>query len=136
MKRLLVLMTTSLLALGTVSAQQQPAKADTAKFMNHYRQFVDSLEAVPTLAKPQADSIIHHFDSLTHVYRSLKPSLSDLQVREYNELKGRYTKRMIRYRSDRFVDGLEATGDSIQSRSGRLGQAVGGFFQGLFGGKK
>ena len=119
-----------MLFMGEVYAQQQVS--DTLRFMNDYRRFVSFVMSQPSLTKPVADSLIARQDTLMHQYRSLKPRLNDLQVEEYNRLKGRYTKKMLEYRGDRFTDGLEATGDSISKAAGRAGKAVGGFFKGLF----
>ena len=119
-----------MLFMGEVYAQQQVS--DTLRFMNDYRKFVSFVVSQPSLPKPVADSLIARQDTLMHQYRSLKPRLNDSQVEEYNRLKGRYTKKMLEYRGDRFTDGLEATGDSISKAAGRAGKAVGGFFKGLF----
>ncbi len=119
-----------MLFMGEVHAQQQVL--DTLRFMNDYRKFVSFVVSQPSLTKPVADSLIARQDTLMHQYRSLKPRLNDSQVEEYNRLKGRYTKKMLEYRGDRFTDGLEATGDSISKAAGRAGKAVGGFFKGLF----
>lgn len=119
-----------MLFMGEVHAQQQVS--DTLRFMNDYRKFVSFVVSQPSLTKPVADSLIARQDTLMHQYRSLKPRLNDSQVEEYNRLKGRYTKKLLEYRGDRFTDGLEATGDSISKAAGRAGKAVGGFFKGLF----
>ena len=119
-----------MLFMGEVHAQQQVL--DTLRFMNDYRKFVSFVVSQPSLTKPVADSLIARQDTLMHQYRSLKPLLNDSQVEEYNRLKGRYTKKLLEYRGDRFTDGLEATGDSISKAAGRAGKAVGGFFKGLF----
>jgi hypothetical protein len=119
-----------MLFMGEVHAQQQVL--DTLRFMNDYRKFVSFVVSQPSLTKPVADSLIARQDTLMHQYCSLKPRLNDSQVEEYNRLKGRYTKKLLEYRGDRFTDGLEATGDSISKAAGRAGKAVGGFFKGLF----
>lgn len=106
--------------------------SDTTKFMNDYRKFVSFVVAQPSLTRPMADSLIARQDTLMYQYRSLKPKLNDSQVEEYNRLKGRYTKKLLEYRGDRFTDSLEAAGDSISKTAGRAGKAVGGFFKGLF----
>lgn len=129
MKKVLIIFC-MMLFMGEVYAQQQVS--DTLRFMNDYRRFVSFVMSQPSLTKPVADSLIARQDTLMHQYRSLKPRLNDLQVEEYNRLKGRYTKKMLEYRGDRFTDGLEATGDSISKAAGRAGKAVGGFFKGLF----
>ena len=126
-----VFMIVSMLVLmGEAYAQQQVS--DTLKFMKDYRQFVSFVESRPSLTKPMADSLIARQDTLMHRYRILKPRLNDSQVEEYNRLKGRYTKKLLEYRGDRFTDSLEATGDSISKAAGRAGKAIGGFFKGLF----
>lgn len=129
MKKVLIIFC-MMLFMGEVYAQQQVS--DTLRFMNDYRKFVSFVISQPSLTKPVADSLIARQDTLMHQYRSLKPRLNDSQVEEYNRLKGRYTKKMLEYRGDRFTDGLEATGDSISKAAGRAGKAVGGFFKGLF----
>lgn len=129
MKKVLIILC-MMLFIGEVHAQQQVS--DTSRFMNDYRKFVSFVVSQPSLPKPVADSLIARQDTLMHQYRSLKPRLNDSQVEEYNRLKGRYTKKMLEYRGDRFTDGLEATGDSISKAAGRAGKAVGGFFKGLF----
>lgn len=129
MKKILIIVTV-LMFMGEAYAQQQTS--DTLKFMNDYRKFVSFVISQPSLKKPLADSLIARQDTLMHQYRTLKPELNDLQVEEYNRLKGRYTKKLLEYRGDRFTDGLEATGDSISKAAGRAGKAVGGFFKGLF----
>jgi len=129
MKKVLIIFC-MMLFIGEVHAQQQVS--DTSRFMNDYRKFVSFVVSQPSLPKPVADSLIARQDTLMHQYRSLKPRLNDSQVEEYNRLKGRYTKKMLEYRGDRFTDGLEATGDSISKAAGRAGKAVGGFFKGLF----
>ena len=129
MKKVLIIFC-MMLFIGEVHAQQQVS--DTSRFMKDYRKFVSFVVSQPSLTKPVADSLIARQDTLMHQYRSLKPRLNDSQVEEYNRLKGRYTKKMLEYRGDRFTDGLEATGDSISKAAGRAGKAVGGFFKGLF----
>lgn len=129
MKKILIIVTV-LMFMGEAYAQQQTS--DTLKFMNDYRKFVSFVISQPSLTKPLADSLIARQDTLMHQYRTLKPQLNDLQVEEYNRLKGRYTKKLLEYRGDRFTDSLEATGDSISKAAGRAGKAVGGFFKGLF----
>ena len=129
MKKVLIIFC-MMLFMGEVYAQQQVS--DTLRFMNDYRKFVSFVVSQLSLTKPVADSLIARQDTLMHQYRSLKPRLNDSQVEEYNRLKGRYTKKLLEYRGDRFTDGLEATGDSISKAAGRAGKAVGGFFKGLF----
>ncbi len=129
MKKVLIIFCI-MLFIGEVHAQQQVS--DTLRFMNDYRKFVSFVVSQPSLTKPIADSLIARQDTLMHQYRLLKPRLNDLQVEEYNRLKGRYTKKLLEYRGDRFTDSLEATGDSISKVAGRAGKAVGGFFKGLF----
>ena len=129
MKKILIIVSV-LMFMGGAYAQQQVS--DTLKFMNDYRKFVSFVISQPSLTKPLADSLIARQDTLMHQYRTLKPHLNDLQVEEYNRLKGRYTKKLLEYRGDRFADSLEATGDSISKAAGRAGKAVGGFFKGLF----
>lgn len=129
MKKVLIIFCI-MLFMGEVHAQQQVS--DTLRFMNDYRKFVSFVVSQPLLTKPIADSLIARQDTLMHQYRLLKPRLNDLQVEEYNRLKGRYTKKLLEYRGDRFTDSLEATGDSISKVAGRAGKAVGGFFKGLF----
>lgn len=116
--------------MGKAYAQQHVS--DTLSFMSDYRKFVSFVVSQPSLTKAMADSLIVRQDTLMHQYRALKPQLNDSQVEEYNRLKGRYTKKLLEYRGDRFADGLEATGDSISKAAGRAGKAVGGFFKGLF----
>ena len=129
MKKILIIL--SLLTfISKAYAQQQVS--DTLKFMNDYRKFVSFVVSQPLLTRPLADSLIARQDTLMHQYRILKPRLNDYQVEEYNRLKGRYTKKMLEYRGDRFSESLEATGDSISKAAGRAGKAVGGFFKGLF----
>ena len=106
--------------------------SDTLNFMNDYRKFVSFVVSQPSLTKPLADSLMARQDTLMHQYRALKPQLNESQIEEYNRLKGRYTKKLLEYRGDRFTDGLEATGDSISKAAGRAGKAVIGFFKGLF----
>ena len=119
-----------LLLMGKTYAQQHVS--DTLNFMNDYRKFVSFVVSQPSLTKPLADSLMARQDTLMHQYRALKPQLNDSQIEEYNRLKGRYTKKLLEYRGDRFTDGLEATGESISKAAGRAGKAVGGFFKGLF----
>ena len=119
-----------LMLMGEAYAQQPVS--DTLKFMNDYRKFVSFVVSQPSLSRPLADSLIARQDTLMHQYRVLKPQLNDLQVEEYNRLKGRYTKKLLEYRGDRFTDSLEAAGDSISKTAGRAGKAIGGFFKGLF----
>ena len=121
----------SMLMLMGEAYAQQPV-SDTLKFMNDYRKFVSFVVSQPSLSRPLADSLIARQDTLMHQYRVLKPQLNDLQVEEYNRLKGRYTKKLLEYRGDRFTDSLEAAGDSISKTAGRAGKAIGGFFKGLF----
>ena len=125
-----IIMVSMLVFMGEAYAQQQVS--DTLKFMNDYRKFVSFVESRPSLTKPMADSLIARQDTLMHRYRILKPRLSNSQVEEYNRLKGRYTKKLLEYRGDRFTEDLEATGDSISKAAGRAGKAIGGFFKGLF----
>lgn len=129
MKKFLI--TISLMVFVSNSYAQQQV-SDTLKFMNDYRKFVSFVVSQPSLTRPVADSLIARQDTLMHQYRTIKPQLSDLQVEEYNRLKGRYTKKLLEYRGDRLTDSLEAAGDSISKTAGRAGKAVGGFFKGLF----
>ena len=129
MKKVLIIFG-MLLLMGKTYAQQHVL--DTLNFMNDYRKFVSFVVSQPSLTKPLADSLMARQDTLMHQYRALKPQLNDSQIEEYNRLKGRYTKKLLEYRGDRFTDGLEATGDSISKAAGRAGKAVGGFFKGLF----
>ena len=129
MKKILIIVSV-LMFMGEAYAQQKTS--DTLKFMNDYRKFVSFVVSQPSLSRPVADSLIARQDTLMHQYRVLKPRLNDLQVEEYNRLKGRYTKKLLEYRGDRFTDSLEATGDSISKTAGRAGKAIGGFFKGLF----
>ena len=129
MKKILTIV--SMLMLMGEAYAQQPV-SDTLKFMNDYRKFVSFVVSQPSLSRPVADSLIARQDTLMHQYRVLKPRLNDLQVEEYNRLKGRYTKKLLEYRGNRFTDSLEAAGDSISKTAGRAGKAVGGFFKGLF----
>lgn len=129
MKKFLTIV--SMLMLMGEAFAQQPV-SDTLKFMNDYRKFVSFVVSQPSLSRPLADSLIARQDTLMHQYRVLKPQLNDLQVEEYNRLKGRYTKKLLEYRGDRFTDSLEAAGDSISKTAGRAGKAIGGFFKGLF----
>ena len=129
MKKILIII--SLLTfMSKAYAQQQVS--DTLKFMNDYRKFVSFVVSQPSLTRPIADSLIARQDTLMHQYRQIKPQLDDSQVEEYNRLKGRYTKKLLEYRGDRFTDSLEAAGDSISKTAGRVGKAVGGFFKGMF----
>ena len=129
MKKILIIL--SLLTfMSKAYAQQQVS--DTLKFMNDYRKFVSFVVSQPSLTRPIADSLIARQDTLMHQYRQIKPQLDDSQVEEYNRLKGRYTKKLLEYRGDRFTDSLEAAGDSISKTAGRVGKAVGGFFKGMF----
>ena len=121
----------SLIALVSDAYAQQQV-SDTLKFMNDYRKFVSFVVSQPSLTRPLADSVIARQDTLMHQYRTIKPLLNDLQVEEYNNLKGRYTKKLLEYRGDRFTDSLEAAGDSISKTASRAGKAIGGFFKGLF----
>ena len=129
MKKFLIII--SLMAFVSNSYAQQQV-SDTLRFMNDYRKFVSFVVSQPSLTRPVADSLIARQDTLMHQYRVIKPQLNDLQVEEYNRLKGRYTKKLLEYRGDRFTDSLEAAGDSISKTAGRAGKAVGGFFKGLF----
>ena len=129
MKKVLIIFG-MLLLMSKTYAQQHVL--DTLNFMNDYRKFVSFVVSQPSLTKPLADSLMARQDTLMHQYRALKPQLNESQIEEYNRLKGRYTKKLLEYRGDRFTDGLEATGDSISKAAGRAGKAVGGFFKGLF----
>ena len=121
---------TATIMLNSAQAQQV---ADTARFMNSYRMFVDSVEHTRMIDKKIGDSLAARYDTMVVYYRRVKPALTDAQVQEYNTLKGRYLKRMLRYRQNRFSDDLEIAGDSIVNAAGRTGKAVKGFFEGLFG---
>ncbi len=129
MKRFLFII--SLISFMSEAYGQQQV-SDTMKFMNDYRKFVSFVVSQPSFTRPMADSLIARQDTLMHQYRTIKPQLNDVQVEEYNRLKGRYTKKLLEYRGDRFTDSLEAAGDSISKTAGRAGKAVGGFFKGLF----
>ena len=129
MKKILIILSLLTFMSKAYAQQQVP---DTLKFMNDYRKFVSFVVSQPSLTRPIADSLIARQDTLMHQYRQIKPQLDDSQVEEYNRLKGRYTKKLLEYRGDRFTDSLEATGDSISKTAGRAGKAIGGFFKGLF----
>ena len=129
MKKILIILSLLTFMSKAYAQQQVP---DTLKFMNDYRKFVSFVVSQPSLTRPIADSLIARQDTLMHQYRQIKPQLNDSQVEEYNRLKGRYTKKLLEYRGDRFTDSLEAAGDSISKTAGRVGKAVGGFFKGMF----
>lgn len=129
MKKILIILSLLTFMSKAYAQQQVP---DTLKFMNDYRKFVSFVVSQPSLTRPIADSLIARQDTLMHQYRQIKPQLDDSQVEEYNRLKGRYTKKLLEYRGDRFTDSLEAAGDSISKTAGRVGKAVGGFFKGMF----
>ena len=128
-KKILIILSLLTFMSKAYAQQQVP---DTLKFMNDYRKFVSFVVSQPSLTRPIADSLIARQDTLMHQYRQIKPQLDDSQVEEYNRLKGRYTKKLLEYRGDRFTDSLEAAGDSISKTAGRVGKAVGGFFKGMF----
>jgi hypothetical protein len=119
----------AMLAVSSVDAQT--LKTDTARFMKEIREFGRFSDAA-FLNKKVVDSLAMRQDTLIAHYRSIKPSLSDNQVEEYNRIRGRYTKRIIEYRGERVGEGLQVTGDSIAAAAGRVGKSVGGFFKGLF----
>ena len=119
----------AMLAVSSVDAQT--LKTDTAQFMKEIREF-GRFSDVAFLNKKIVDSLAMRQDTLIAYYRSIKPSLSDNQVEEYNRIRGRYTKRIIEYRGERVGEGLQVTGDSIAAAAGRVGKSVGGFFKGLF----
>ena len=131
MKKIAILIL-ALCALNVNAQNAQKVQSDTLRFMTAYRQFAAYVEKQPTLTKPVADSLIARQDTLMRQYRKIKPQLTGKQVEEYNTLKGRFTKKLLQYRGDRFSEGIEATGDSIAKATGRVGNAVGGFFKGLF----
>ena len=119
----------ALVVVGGVKAQT--VKTDTTAFMKEIRDFGRFVDTA-FLDKKTVDSLAVRQDTLIAYYRSIKPRLSDHQVEEYNQVKGRYARRLIEYRGDRIGDGLQVTGDSIAAAAGRMGKSVGGFFKGLF----
>lgn len=119
----------AMLAVSSVDAQT--LKTDTARFMKEIREF-GRFSDTAFLNKKVVDSLAMRQDTLIAHYRSIKPSLSDNQVEEYNRIRGCYTKRIIEYRGERVGEGLQVTGDSIAAAAGRVGKSVGGFFKGLF----
>jgi hypothetical protein len=136
----IVLIVFALAALATVNAQgtgnnsniqvvQQP---DTAQFMRECRQFSFYVLNAP-INKVVLDSLSICQDTLMAHYRTIKPQLTDKQVEEYNRAKGRYARRVIEYRGEKVGEGLKATGDSIAKAAGRVGNAIGGYFKGIFG---
>ena len=130
-KTLITLFLTIGMTLGT-----QAQEADTLKFMNSYRSFVNYVDSLPQLNKHQIDSLAARQEVLRDIYHQFKPKLTDAQVGEYNRLKGRYTKRMMAYYGDRVAEGAQLSADSISKAAGRAGKAIGGFFNGLFGNGK
>ena len=130
MKRFLLLIV-ALSCLGQLSAQTTECQ-DTARFMKECRQF-DRYVAVTPFSNSVIDSLSVCQDTLMAHYRVVKPRLTDLQVEEYNRIKGRYARRVLEYRGEKVGEGLQATGDSIAKAAGRVGKAVGGFFKGIFG---
>ena len=126
---------TLFLTIGmTLGAQAQ--EADTLKFMNSYRSFVNYVDSLPQLNKHQIDSLKARQEVLRDIYHQVKPKLTDAQVGEYNRLKGRYAKRMMAYYGDRVAEGAQLSADSISKAANRAGKAIGGFFNGLFGNGK
>lgn len=126
---------TLFLTIGmTLGAQAQ--EADTLKFMNSYRSFVNYVESQPQLNKTQIDSLKARQEELRTIYHQVKPQLNNAQVGEYNRLKGRYAKRMMAYYGDRVAEGAQLSADSISKAANRAGKAIGGFFNGLFGNGK
>lgn len=119
------------MTLGT-----QAQEADTLKFMNSYRSFVNYVDSLPQLNKHQIDSLAARQEVLRDIYHQVKPKLTDAQVGEYNRLKGRYAKRMMAYYGDRVAEGAQLSADSISKAANRAGKAIGGFFNGLFGNDK
>jgi len=107
-------------------------KPDTAQFMRECRQF--SLFVMNTPAdKTMIDSLSVCQDTLIAHYHIIKPQLTDKQVEEYNQAKGRFARRVLEYRGAKVGEGLKATGDSIAKAAGRVGNAIGGYFKGIFG---
>ena len=132
MKKIAVTLVALFLSLYTNAQEaRQVELSDTLNFMTEYRQFAAFVVSQPSLSKPVADSLIARQDTLMHRYRVLKPQLSAQQVEEYNRLKGRYLRKMLSYRGERFSDGLQATGDTIVKTTNRVGKAVGGFIKGV-----
>lgn len=132
MKKVIMMM---LLSVSLQMPAQNVQKPDTAKFMNQYRSFVGMVDRDNVISKGNYARIDSAYHMLTNQYRQIKPYLSDAQVGEYNTLKGRYTRRLMQYRGDRVASGLEATGDTLMRKTSRARKAVGGWLDGLFGGK-
>jgi hypothetical protein len=120
------------LAVSVTAMAQTTQKSDTAQFMRECRQF--SLYVMKTpVNKAMIDSLAVCQDTLTAHYRAIKPRLTDSQVEEYNQAKGRYARCVIEYRGEKVGEGLQATGDSIYKAAGRVGKVIGGYFKGIFG---
>ena len=116
----------------TTANAKTTAKIDTAQFMRECRQFSVFVTNAPA-NKAVLDSLSVCQDTLMAHYHAVKPQLTDKQIEEYNRIKGRYARRVIEYEGEKVGEGLKATGDSIAKTAGKVGNAIGGYFKGIFG---
>lgn len=103
-----------------------------------------SVEKYNTISKAQYESLDSVYEDFSSKYKIYKDNMSVKQVETYNELKNRYRRRIIKYRTDKISDNAENASDNVSDgvNSGvgtvengirRTGAAVGGFFKGMFG---
>lgn len=129
MKRIILTTLLNVCSLMFVNAQQ--LTNDTASFMNDYRQLVAFIEFQKTVDQSTIDSISIRNDSLKLCYKYYKPQLSNRQVKEYHQLKAQLSKQLMRLRGSRLGEGIRYTTDTIAQKANRIGNAIGGYIEGI-----
>lgn len=140
-----VILSTCLVACSMSVMSQN--KMTSSQYLEQYKDFVVNVESHESITHSEYHSLDSVYTSLTSKYKLYKKGMTASQVGEYNELKNRYRRRIIKYRGQRFSNGVEETGDSVGSgmesavnSAGngirKTGATVGGFFKGMFGSSK
>ena len=115
--------------LIVINAQHMPT--DTASFMNGYRQLVAYTELQAIAEQSVIDSLAIRNDSIKRCFRFYEPQLSNKQIKEYNQLKSRMSRQFIRLRSSKIGNGIRNTADSVTQKANRIGNAIGGYIEGI-----
>lgn len=126
MKRTLLLATV-VAASFSLSAQTTEVRPSTARFLENFRAFADSIPADAV----RADSIYHSFEDL---YRTIyKDSMDSSQRSVYEQIRGTYTRQIVSRKASRVAGQVDSVGTGIADgvRNG-VNQGV-GFIKGLLG---
>lgn len=140
-KRILLSFVLSVGISATAFCQQ---KMTSAQYLEQYNDFVVSVEKQKTITKSQYESLDSVYEHFSSMYKTYKENMTVKQVEKYNELKSRYRRRIIKYRTRRIGNDAEDVSDTVSNKVGngvgsveksirKTGATVGGFLKGMFG---